>query len=354
MTSVRLEGLTRTFPDGTAAVRGVNLEIPAGEFFSLIGPSGCGKTTTLRMLAGLEQPNGGRIVVHGADLTEVPAHRRPIHTVFQQYALFPHLNVFENVAFGLRERRVKSGLVRERVSRMLELVGLPDRMEARPRELSGGMQQRVALARALVLEPQVLLLDEPLGALDLRLRRQMQILLKTVQREVGITFLYVTHDQEEAFSMSDRVAVMCDGRLAQVAAPRDVYERPATLFVADFVGTSNRFAGVVVAQTPNDAYEVKLDGVGTATAHGVSGLAAGDACVAILRPEALRLQPDGSWSGTVEDRSYLGGQTALTMRSATGERLTLMAASRAVPDAAHAGQPVAAGWDERDLWLVRA
>jgi spermidine/putrescine transport system ATP-binding protein len=280
MTAVRLEGLARTFDGGTAAVKGVDLDIAAGEFFSLLGPSGCGKTTTLRMLAGLERPTAGRIWVHGADLTRVSAHQRPIHTVFQQYALFPHLSVFDNVAFGLKERRVPSADIKARVGSMLDLVGLPDRVTARPRELSGGMQQRVALARALVLSPQVLLLDEPLGALDLRLRRQMQILLKTVQREVGITFVYVTHDQEEAFSMSDRVAVMHEGRLAQVGTPDEVYEHPASLFVADFVGTSNRLPGTVVSAGP---LAVKLDGIGSVSADGVPGLAPGDACVAILR-----------------------------------------------------------------------
>jgi spermidine/putrescine transport system ATP-binding protein len=348
MTAVVLEGLERTFDGGTAAVQGVDLEIPAGEFFSLIGPSGCGKTTTLRMLAGLEQPTAGRILVHGADLTRTPAHRRPIHTVFQQYALFPHLNVFDNVAFGLKERKTPGAEIKTQVARMLELVGLPDRMNARPRELSGGMQQRVALARALVLSPQVLLLDEPLGALDLRLRRQMQMLLKSVQREVGVTFLYVTHDQEEAFSMSDRVAVMHEGRLAQVGTPDEVYERPANLFVADFVGTSNRLPGTVVS-----AGEIKLDNVGPVTAAGVPGLEPGHACVAILRPESVRIDAEGQWAGTVEDRSYLGGQTSLTLRSSTG-KLTLIAPSRTVPPDLAVGSHVRAGWDPADLWVVPA
>ena len=225
--AVRLISLRRTYGD-VQAVDGIDVEIGDGEFFSLIGPSGCGKTTTLRMIAGLVEPSEGRIEVHGRDVTALRPHRRPVNTVFQQYALFPHLNVFENVAFGLRERRAGGAEITTRVSEMLELVGLTGRERNRPSQLSGGQQQRVALARSLVLRPEVLLLDEPLGALDLKLRKQLQLQLKRIQHEVGITFVYVTHDQEEAFFMSDRVAIMRDGRIEQLGTPRDVYQRPAT------------------------------------------------------------------------------------------------------------------------------
>ena len=238
--AIALEQLERHYGELTA-VAGIDLEIADGEFFSLIGPSGCGKTTTLRIVAGLETPSSGKVSVRGQDVTDVPAFKRPVNTVFQHYALFPHLNVFENVAFGLKERKVSRGDTARRVTEMLELVGLTGREKARPKQLSGGQQQRVALARSLVLEPAVLLLDEPLGALDLKLRKQMQMVLKQIQREVGITFVYVTHDQEEAFSMSDRVAIMDKGKIEQIGDPVDTYRRPQTLFVADFVGASNRF-----------------------------------------------------------------------------------------------------------------
>ena len=220
--AVRLIGLERRFGD-VAAVDGIDLDIADGEFFSLIGPSGCGKTTTLRMISGHEEPTAGQIEVKGQPMRGVPPYRRPVTTVFQHYALFPHLDIFENVAFGLRERRMPNDEVRRRVESMLDLVQLQGRERARPRQLSGGQQQRVSLARSLVLDPQVLLLDEPLGALDLKLRRELREFLKRVQHEVEITFVYVTHDQEEAFSMSDRVAVMQHGRIDQVGSPQDVY-----------------------------------------------------------------------------------------------------------------------------------
>ena len=238
--AVALEKLERHYGELTA-VAGIDLEIADGEFFSLIGPSGCGKTTTLRIVAGLETPSSGKVSVRGQDVTNVPAFKRPVNTVFQHYALFPHLNVYDNVAFGLRERHVSRGEIKTKVADILELVGLTGREQARPKQLSGGQQQRVALARSLVLEPAVLLLDEPLGALDLKLRKQMQMVLKQIQREVGITFVYVTHDQEEAFSMSDRVAIMNRGKIEQIGDPVETYRRPRTLFVADFVGASNRF-----------------------------------------------------------------------------------------------------------------
>ena len=272
--TVKLSSLTKRFGD-LVAVKSLDLEIPAGGFFSLIGPSGCGKTTTLRMVAGLEHPDEGTIEVGGEDITRRPAYRRPVNTVFQSYALFPHLSVADNVAFGLVEEKRPRAEIRTRVAEMLELVQLTGRENSRPSQLSGGQQQRVALARALVKHPKVLLLDEPLGALDLKLRKELQGQLKAVQRRVGITFVYVTHDQEEAFSMSDRVAVMHDGLLEQVGTPEDVYRKPATLFVADFVGASNRTEAVVDAALGEGKYRLRAGDVGELPAYGPEGIAEG-------------------------------------------------------------------------------
>src|SRR5712691_3316582 len=235
---VQLVDLVKRFGDFTA-VDGVNLHMPAGEFFSLLGPSGCGKTTSLRLIAGFERPTDGQILLDGVDMAETPPHKRNVNTVFQNYALFPHLDVYDNVAFGLRYKDVAKHDMRKRVLDALALVRLEGYEKRRPSQLSGGQQQRVALARALILNPAVLLLDEPLGALDAKLRKALQIELKGLQEQIGITFLYVTHDQEEALTMSDRMAVMSNGRIEQVGSPADVYERPATSFVAGFVGVSN-------------------------------------------------------------------------------------------------------------------
>src|SRR5438067_4627159 len=236
--AIGLVGVSKRF-GSHAAVDDVSLEIAEGEFFSLLGPSGCGKTTTLRMVAGFELPDAGRIVLKGNDVTEVPANRRPVNMVFQQYALFPHMSVYDNVAFGLKVKRVPRSEHSERVQEMLRVVSLEGLDRRRARQLSGGQQQRVALARALVNRPAALLLDEPLGALDVKLRKQMQLELKRIQSELGTTFVYVTHDQEEALAMSDRIAVMNRGRVEQIGAPREIYERPATAFVADFIGSLN-------------------------------------------------------------------------------------------------------------------
>src|SRR6266705_3968084 len=245
--AIELIGVNKEFLSATAsvvAVEDVDLQVAAGEFFSLLGPSGCGKTTTLRMLAGFEEPSSGSILLYGNDMVGVPPYRRDVNMVFQHYALFPHMNVYDNIAFGLRHKKVAKDEIRRRVADALRLVELEGRDQRRPRQLSGGQQQRVALARALVNEPRALLLDEPLGALDLKLRRAMQLELKRIQREVGITFVYVTHDQEEALTMSDRLAVMNAGRIEQLGNPRDLYERPATRFVADFLGTSTSYSVV--------------------------------------------------------------------------------------------------------------
>jgi spermidine/putrescine transport system ATP-binding protein len=246
LSAIELVGVEKAFSGGghdVQAVEQVNLRIAEGEFFSMLGPSGCGKTTTLRMIAGFEEPTAGQILLHGRDMVGVPPFRRDVNMVFQQYALFPHMDVFENVAFGLRRKKVDKGEIKSRVAEALSLVELEGREKRKPRQLSGGQQQRVALARALVNRPRALLLDEPLGALDLKLRQAMQLELKRIQREVGITFVYVTHDQEEALTMSDRLVVMNAGRVEQLGSPRELYEHPGTRFVANFIGTSNILTG---------------------------------------------------------------------------------------------------------------
>src|SRR5881392_1932102 len=238
--AIGLDGVSKRFGKHPA-VDDVTLEIGEGEFFSLLGPSGCGKTTTLRMVAGFELPDAGRIVLKGSDVTEVPANRRPVNMVFQQYALFPHMSIYDNVVFGLKVKRVNRSEHAGRIEEMLRVVELEGLEKRRPRQLSGGQQQRVALARALVNSPAALLLDEPLGALDVKLRKQMQLELKSIQSGVGTTFVYVTHDQEEALAMSDRIAVMNGGLVEQVGGPREIYEHPSTAFVADFIGSLNAF-----------------------------------------------------------------------------------------------------------------
>ena len=246
--AIELAGVTKEFHSGSevvSAVRQMDLRIAEGEFFSMLGPSGCGKTTTMRMIAGFEEPTAGTVWLHGKDVTWDPPNKRDVNMVFQSYALFPHMSVFENVAFGLRRRQVPGDQITRQVGEILEIVDLTGRENRRPRELSGGQQQRVALARALVNHPRALLLDEPLGALDLKLRQAMQVELKRIQREVGITFVYVTHDQGEALTMSDRIAVMNDGVIEHLGTPRQIYEHPASRFVAGFIGTSNLLTGRV-------------------------------------------------------------------------------------------------------------
>jgi spermidine/putrescine transport system ATP-binding protein len=352
--AIRLRGLRRVYGQ-VAAVDGIDVEIGDGEFFSMIGPSGCGKTTTLRMIAGLVEPTAGRIEVHGRDVTALRPHRRPVNTVFQQYALFPHLNVFENVAFGLRERRTPSAELTRRVGEMLDLVGLSGRELTRPSQLSGGQQQRVALARSLVLRPEVLLLDEPLGALDLKLRKQLQLQLKRIQREVGITFVYVTHDQEEAFFMSDRVAIMRDGRIEQLGGPRDVYERPATEFVAEFVGASNRLPATIIARHEDGTYEADVDGVGRIRARGVPDLPVSQSACAIVRPEAISPEPAGDGGrarlrAEVLDIAYLGHQIQCLVRSGDGAQLTMSVHEQRTR--VSVGESYELSWPLDAVWLL--
>ncbi|MBK9052113.1 MAG: ABC transporter ATP-binding protein [Chloroflexi bacterium] len=288
--AVELRSVTKKFGE-FVAVDNVDLQIQDGEFFSLLGPSGCGKTTNLRMIAGFEQPTVGEIYIKGQQVAGIPAYRRPVNTVFQSYALFPHMTVAQNVAFGLEMKRVTPPEIKRRVAEALELVQLPHMSERRPKQLSGGQQQRVALARALVNRPQVLLLDEPLGALDLKLRKAMQLELKQIQVEVGITFIYVTHDQEEALTMSDRIAVMNNGLVQQVGEPRRIYEHPTNRFVADFIGETNFVSGRI--KTIDALAEVEIPGATVLASNEGRVLSPGQEVTLAIRPEKINVYPTG-------------------------------------------------------------
>jgi spermidine/putrescine transport system ATP-binding protein len=338
---VSLVRITKRFDD-VVAVDDLSLEIPHGSFFALLGPSGCGKTTTLRMIGGFEEPDAGRIEVGGADVTGVPPFKRDVNTVFQSYALFPHLNVFENVAFGLRRKRAKN--VNARVRELLGVVGLEGMERRKPRQLSGGQQQRVALARALVNSPRVLLLDEPLGALDLKLRKQMQLELKRIQHDVGITFVHVTHDQEEAMTMADAIAVMNHGRIEQLGTPTELYEQPRTVFVAAFLGVSNLLEGTVYLE-----HTVRLDGAGEV--HVGSPLPAIDTRVAVgVRPEKLNLKGEGvnTLQGTVAERAYTGVATQYIVDTPAGAVTVFVQSSGAAAE----GDRVTLGWDPESTFVL--
>ena len=322
--NVTLQSVSKQFGEFTA-VDDIDLEIGEGEFFTMLGPSGCGKTTTLRMIAGFEEPTAGKVMIEGADQVGLPPYKRPTNTVFQSYALFPHMTVAENVAFGLKRQKVDKAEIDKRVATELERVGMPKEANRRPAQLSGGQQQRVALARALVNLPKVLLLDEPLGALDLKLRKGLQVQLKQIQRDVGITFVYVTHDQEEALTMSDRIAVMNAGHIEQVADPEQVYDKPASTFVAGFIGVSNLMPGVIKSDGANG--EILLDS-GVTVAAAVNGFTKGDRCHAVVRPEKLKLgdgtRDDPRIEGLVESSLYLGTSTQLIVKLDDDVRLTVL------------------------------
>ncbi len=351
--AVRFEHVTKRFGDFTA-VADLDLAIRQGEFFSLLGPSGCGKTTTLRMVAGFEQPSEGRILLEGEPVEAVPPFKRHVNTVFQSYALFEHLDVEGNIAFGLRRRKVDKAEIHTRVGEALELVQLGAREKAKPAELSGGQKQRVALARALVNRPAVLLLDEPLGALDLKLRKQMQVELKSIQREVGITFIYVTHDQEEALAMSDRIAVMNDGVVEQCGTPEEVYEHPHKPFVAGFMGISNLMEAVV------EDGGLRLPSGALCAATLPDGCAAGDTVHLSVRPEKLWLGEHEPGmvvlNGTVAERVYVGTTTQVIVDLGAGARIIALEQntdrSRA-DNRWEIGDPVTVGWKPQHGLVLR-
>ena len=351
--AVELIEVSKTFPTGRgdeiAAVDRVSLSIKPGEFFSLLGPSGCGKTTTLRMIGGFEEPTSGTIYLGDRDVTGLPPYRRDVNTVFQSYALFPHLSIFENVAFGLRRRGVKGDGLRRRVEHALELVALGALGKRKPRQLSGGQQQRVALARALVNEPRVLLLDEPLGALDLKLRRQMQLELKRIQHEVGITFIHVTHDQEEAMTMADRIAVMSDGHIEQVGSPGELYEQPKTAFVASFLGVSNLLAGTVEV-----GGDVRLADGTIVRAPAAEGRR-GPVSVGI-RPEKIKIGggETNELAGVVSERAYIGVSTQYIVDTACGAITVYVQNTDPNASAAAPGERVTLGWSPGTTFVVES
>jgi len=342
-----LENVTKTF-GGMTAVDDLSVTVPQGSFFALLGASGCGKTTTLRMVAGLEELTTGTIRLGDKDITGLRPYRRPVNTVFQSYALFPHLNIEDNIAFGLRQRGVKD--TKKKVAEMLELVQLPAFGKRKPAQLSGGQQQRIALARALVNEPQVLLLDEPLGALDLKLRRQMQIELKRIQTEVGITFLHVTHDQDEAMWMADTVAVMNNGRIEQLGAPTDIYEFPASPFVSNFLGQSNLFAAEVSGRSGDDL-ELTAHGERFAAPSARAHSAEGRVWLGV-RPEKVRLAlPDedapanhNQVRGVLTDTCYAGVSTEYLLKTPWGQEMSVFSANAAAGEPLQPGTEVVAHW----------
>ena len=362
--AVELRGISKRFGD-VVAVDGVDLRIGDGEFFALLGPSGCGKTTTLRMIAGLDIPTEGSLLIFGEEVASSPPDRRPVNTVFQAYALFPHMTVAQNIAFGLQMRGIRGTEADRQVAEATALVRLEGMEHRRPSQLSGGQQQRVALARALVNHPKVLLLDEPLGALDLKLRQEMQSELKALQREVGITFVFVTHDQEEALAMSDRVGVMSEGRLLQVGTPAEVYERPASRFVADFIGRTNLLEGEVASPS-----SMRLHTGNVVAAE--SQLPVGAPAALSVRPEHVRLQPHGSapegmpsLDGVVVEATYLGHAIVYTVAlgpqppdtkpadPAPGEAATTISARvETGTPALHAGEQVAVSWSPASTTVV--
>lgn len=351
--AVELAGVTKRF-GGFVAVDDLSLDIYEGEFFSLLGPSGCGKTTTLRMIAGFEEPTEGGIAVSGDPVRGVPPYRRPVNTVFQSYAIFPHLNVFDNVAFGLRRSGVKGEELQSRVTDACDMVQLSGFEKRKPSMLSGGQQQRVALARALVNRPKVLLLDEPLGALDLKLRKEMQLYLKDLQHEVGITFIYVTHDQEEALTMSDRIAVMNEGKVKQVADPPTLYELPKNRFVADFIGQTNVFSGTVESVNGDRiTLSTPLGEKVEATAP-EADVVVGDEAHAAVRPEKVRFGSDGDNTSTVKVRQivYLGVSTQYIADLPGGEKLVLYQQNSSEEDHPEIGKETQVAWDARHCLIL--
>ena len=354
---IALRGVSKRFGDA-AAVDDITLEIGEGEFFSLLGPSGCGKTTTLRMIAGFEVPDTGSVVLQGTDVTSVSANKRPVNMVFQQYALFPHMSIYDNVAFGLKVKRVPRSEHDDRIRELLEIVALEGLENRKPRQLSGGQQQRVALARALVNRPAALLLDEPLGALDVKLRKHMQLELKRIQSELGTTFVYVTHDQEEALAMSDRIAVMNGGKVEQTGSPREIYERPTTAFVADFIGSLNALDLTVAEVVGSYAVARPGEGERVVVAAG-SDARAGDAVRVAVRPEQIQLGAAGSavpesgsrLDGTIAEIVYLGMYTQFHVDTHAGRVVSHRLADELL-DGLGTGSGVTLSWEPEHSSLL--
>lgn len=352
---VQLKNVDKRFGDNLV-VKNINMEVKQGEFLTLLGPSGCGKTTTLRMIAGFEEPSAGDVLIDGTSVRGVPPHKRDVNTVFQSYALFPHMTVYDNIAFGLKMKKAGKSEIETRVMEALKLVQLEGFASRKPDQMSGGQQQRVAIARALVNNPKVLLLDEPLGALDLKLRKQMQVELKHLQEQLGITFIYVTHDQEEALTMSDRVAVMNDGVIEQLGAPDEIYERPTSRFVADFIGETNLFEGTVVELNDTYAY-IDLAGHKIPVLH-EDGLNVSDAATIAIRPERLtlshaKMQGEIAIPGRIVEQIYVGSVIKTVVSLSGGEQMTVSSD----PDRAHAfsvDRDVYVSWQPEKAVVVKS
>jgi len=352
---VKLDNVRKQY-GSFVAVHQADFAIGRGEFFAMLGPSGCGKTTTLKMIAGFEQPTAGHVFLEGEDVSQVPPHKRNVNTVFQQYALFPHMSVFDNVAFGPRSKKINESEVKSRVNEMLEVVRLGEFAQRRPAQLSGGQQQRVALARALVNYPSALLLDEPLAALDLKLREAMQIELKRIQREVGITFVFVTHDQGEALTMSDRIAVMSEGRVEQVGAPVEIYARPETLFVAGFIGSANLLPGTVMSSDGAGTRVQLLDGTQVVVEAGNSAPAAslsqGNQVTVMLRPEQVVLDGEGSMKVFITDTVFQGSSVRVVGRTSNDTEVSALVPAGSNHRAPSAGETVSMQWHASAPYLL--
>ncbi len=347
---VKLKNVTKKFGD-VVAVDNVSFEVGKGEFFSLLGPSGCGKTTTLRMIAGFEKPTEGEVYIGGELMTDVPSFKRPTNLVFQHLALFPHLNVYDNISFGLKIKKIKKDEIQRRVKEMLDLVRLPGYEKRKIKQLSGGEQQRIAIVRALVNEPTVLLLDEPLGPLDLKLREEMVVELKRIQREVGTTFIYVTHDQGEALTMSDRIAVMKDGRTLQIGTPMEIYERPKSGFIADFIGRSNLFEGSYANGV------VEVDGLGRIIIETEPQVSEKGSVLICTKPEKISIGRtlkgvDNVFDGEVKETYYQGQVTTYRVLLENGSLITVVALSSGVKDIFRFGEKVEVGWNKEDARLI--
>ena len=352
---LRVEGLKKSF-DGTQILRDLSFEVGRGEFVTLLGPSGCGKTTTLRIVAGLLAPDAGRVVLSGSDITDAPPEKRPLNTVFQNYALFPHMNVEKNISYGLRMRGAKKAEWRPKVAEMLRLVQLEGCEKRMPGQLSGGQCQRVAIARTLILQPELLLLDEPLGALDLKLRRQMQVELKDIQKRLGVAFVYITHDQEEALNMSDRIAVMRNGRFEQMGTPEQIYDHPATRFAAEFIGQTNLLECSVEA-VDADGMVLSYAGQRIPARRAEFAARVGEKVCLSLRTERLGFGPERSGDccleGVLTDRRYAGGSMRATIRLTDGHEILAMCTS-AERARGEVGQRVYLRWNPAEAPVVRA